>query len=429
MKKSKLLILSAALGLLVACGGAPTGGSGDNTLPSGGTTADLKTEEGKQALKSSMQKLASSVTEMPDSLELDLSASGINLALNGEVAASASGMDIAAKVNLNVSDVNANVNLKAARHAHSGSEYDGIDAALTSSESGKVSLSGSLTAPDYEAMMAGEQKTKTNNFDASLSINAKESAYLVDGATVYADLSDQGIDNAVKGAENFVNKIYGDLKDSIVGMLLAQYLSDVPVYNAETDKFEFATLLDQVLPEGRKIALDIPAEQQVVVPVKGEGSDPVVVPDETIEQAAQMLDMVGAKFVTYSSGAFGVELSLNKTTVAALLDQFVPSAEQTGGVDVKKIFADAVSKLDVYAYAYFNEKGLPEKVGLTWDVAASYSFLDMIPQDSGVEFTKAQASLSTKGEVKVSLKIGGVTVSFPSFDGYKHMNTGPLTLE
>lgn len=426
MKKSKLLILLATLGLLASCGGAPKG-SGENTLPSGGTTTDVKTEEGKQTLKSSLQKAATAMSEMPDSLELNVAASGINFALGGEVDVDLQGMPLNVKLNVNASDLNEELNVRAARHVHEGEEYDGVDAVVRSASSGSLAVNGSITAPDYEAMMAGEEKTVTTNFDASLSSNVRAYAYLVDGAKLYADLSDKGFDNTVSGVDTFLNKLYGELKPSIVGSFFPMFIGQVPFYDAEADKFDLKSMVDKVFPEGRKLAVDLPENNQVKVPAKSSsGEKPAELPDETLDQIVSSLETLGAKFVTYQSGAFGFELSLNKTTVAALLDQLVPASEDPSQPDVKKIFSEAITKLDAYAYAYFNANGLLEKSGFNWDVAASYDLSSYIPE--GVDVKTAKANLSTKGSLLCTLKVGGVSVSFPSFDEYKEMNTGPLTL-
>lgn len=405
MKNIKLLVLTAMASLtLVGCGGK-TG-----SLPSGGKSVDLSSEEGQATLKEKLNDAQKAYSELSfDSVSTTATLSG--LTLNGKVNAE---MENFGKINVEagLKDFGGKVELKSAKHAKGeGEAYDSLDASLVAkTTSGSLSIKGSVP---------GKEEGKTAKLDSSLSLKGAEGAAYVSGNRIYLNGAAEGNTKLANNVDTFANKLLGQLQESAFAPLLAYIIpSDIPeeIFNRKDLKFTLGDYWKEASKEAQiYLQMDKPIEWptfEAEQPKEGEKSDI----DEFIEGAAELAKQnVGFEFRTYSNNAFGFAFAMNKESLINLVKATAESEQE--GKETAESIDKYISKFTLNADVYFNKNCLLESAGISFSLDAKLE-KDTLGE-SGAAFTTFDASLSAKGSAKAEVKYGGVKVEFPSFDGYK----------
>ena len=402
MKKTKFLVLAMMSTLtLVGCGG---GNSSTDKLPSGGNEVDLKEDTGVETLRGCVANAREAYADK------DLTSASLKSKTSGglglDVKASTIIGDIALK--LDAKDLGLETEASVAK-----SDKGNVDAAVKASTTGgSVALSGSLPKElDLTAIMTGkpsEKPVEYVSFSGNVDLKgAKANAYLNENKA-YVDYS--GNEAVVGRVDTFLNGLYGQLKDSALGMVFS-LLDDFEFFNE--DKFIFSELYAK---EDSKIFFDL--------------GNPVVWPEmpEQSEEEKEAIDTVvntivefakedlGLTFKTYSGKGFGFQFALSKEGIMTYINNNVDKEEFN-----TEAFDKYLKKLSLNAAVLFDSKALLQSVGFSLDVEAK---LDEFPDvGEAAEMVKSlvksfEATVSLKASESLEFKWNSGKVSFPSFDGY-----------
>lgn len=391
MKSTKLLVLSAiAAFAMTACGSSDTP-----------TTVDLKTEEGKAALKKSVDTTAKAYSEGTiEALGLSATLTNTNLSVAGTMEYGDMKIN-----NINVGLKNGNGSLNAAVKKVGNS----FEAAITATESGSFGAKLDL--------VNGEE---TLNLDESLTLNnVNAGAYFKDNTT-YLDYSSAGIRSLLTDVSALINREAGKF---------------APEKEINVDLN--AMLDEKTGVAGRKVKL------------AGQGTAPEfpeIKYEYTADTEKNLNDVLDAYFLkedgvrdlftftTYTSGKFELGFKLNTEKITNLIttvETIVGEDSQAYGYleVVKTIFPEVVKKFDIDASFAFNTKGFLVEQSLTYDISLATKFLEtyipflpyLVPQLSFLsDLKKCDLTINLSGSEKVSLTYNEeVKVDFPTdLDSY-----------
>ena len=392
MKTTKLLVLSAIAAIgMTACG------TGSDTP----TNVDLKTEEGKAALKKSVDQTAKAYSDGTiEALGLNATITNTNFSITGTMEYGEMKIN-----NIDIGLKNCNGTLNAAVKKAGQS----LEAAVTATGSGTLSAKLDL--------VNGEQ---TTNFNDSLTIADVSAGAYFKNNTAYVDYSSAGIRQLLTDASAIVN---------------AEAKKIVPQMPINID---LNTMLDTATGvTGRKVKIANEGAAPAFPEIKYEYTA------DTESSLNEVLDTYLLKedgvrdlfsFTTYSSGKFelGFKLNLEKltnliTTVETIVGE---ESEVYNYLELAKtIVPEVVKKIDLDASFTFNNKGFLVEESLTYDISLATKFLEsyiplipyLVPNLSFLSDVKAlDLTINASGSEKVSLTYNeDVKVEFPTdLDSY-----------
>ena len=403
MKNKKLLVLAAMSTLvLVGCGNKKS-----DPKPAENNVVDVSTDEGKALL-------ASKLTATLKAYEgLDFSCASVKATanLNASAKADATFEGDVGSISLNAEIKNFGAQaeakvVKVAKDAQVEESYDSLAASLVAKTTGgSLSLKGSLP---------GQEEGTTAAINSSLSLGGAEAGVYLKEDKLYVNLANDGNEALAEGADTFANGLLGQLGESMFGPLVPYLLSSIEdlkgIYDPELNKFLIADAYKEHAADANTyLNLGKPVEFPAI-DIDEQGEDFTSFIDSVVELAKQN---IGFKFINNKDNSYSFELAMDK----AALKNLVSATGEEGIEETVAQIEKYVSKFSLNVSVNFGKDLLLASENLSFSIEGSLD-KDILGDYSGT-FSAFKTDFSASGSENVEVKYSGVSIEYPSFEGYK----------
>ena len=401
MKKNIFILTAMAALMLSGCANTPAkdnskdNSSDNNGTADAGTVVDIAGEEGKSALKASLLATKHAYES------LDLTSLGVKSTTSeGKLNLKASyEVEEMGKMSAEIDAKN----LGGVLEAKMAKAQDNTLAASVEVKdtTGSLTLKGSFPS--------AEEEGKNVDFTSSLSLAGFKAAAYLSGDTVYADVSDSSVAALVAGVDKFAEDTVNGLVGTVLDGMAQYYLADFPFFDVETNEFYFTEMFNGMLPESKKIAVQM--EEAVPFPTMSEASDDDLEGlDEFVTSISEMGAAFGLSFKTFKDGGFAFDVNLGAEQLIALVSTFVTDPDAEGSTAYADIINSILSEFSIKASAKFSKGALLESIEASCAVAAA------LTEETATALigTPLELSLALGGKEKVEISYNNVSVNLPS---------------